>query len=223
MMKHRSLYSIAILFIPLLYGCGTAKQQMDFALDIPDDDRDSTLMDVDLNADSNVGFDIDLTADLEEIVDAVVGFVTNTPAVDMDIQKSELEQISGAQVEMSADGEVIKVTFSSAALFAINSSTLKVDSKPTLKTLAASLANSPGTNVDVIGYTDNEGSDEINLPLSEQRAHSVRNLLASHGVAPGRLTAVGKGAANPVADNSTNAGKQQNRRIEVYISLPKKK
>ncbi|GHT50145.1 hypothetical protein AGMMS49982_04920 [Bacteroidia bacterium] len=218
-MKHRSLYSIAILFLPLLYGCGAAKQQMDFALDIPGEDQNSTLM----NADSNAGFDIDLNADFEEIVDAVVGFVTNTPAVDLDIQKSELEQISGAQVEMSADGEVIKVTFSSAALFAINSSTLRVDSKPTLKKLAASLANNPGTNADVIGYTDNLGSDKINLPLSEQRAHSVRNFLARHGVATGRLTATGRGAASPVADNSTNEGKLQNRRIEVYISLPKKK
>ena len=72
--------------------------------------------------------------------------------------------------------------------------------------------------MDIQGYTDNTGNDGINLPLSENRAKSVYNYLISCGVAAGQFKNVsGFGSTNPVADNSTAAGRQANRRVEVYL------
>ena len=68
------------------------------------------------------------------------------------------------------------------------------------------------------GYTDNTGNDGINLPLSENRAKSVYNYLTSCGVKAGQFKNIqGFGSSNPVADNTTAAGRQQNRRVEVYL------
>ncbi|MCL2650347.1 MAG: OmpA family protein [Candidatus Azobacteroides sp.] len=140
----------------------------------------------------------------------------------MDKQKAELEKIKGAQVESINDGQAIKVTFESGILFATNSSTLSSASTTALSQFASSLQSNPDTDVQIFGHTDNTGSDGVNQPLSEQRASSVRNFLASQGVSSTRMTTQGFGSSQPVADNSTAAGRTQNRRVEVYI-LPNAK
>lgn len=140
----------------------------------------------------------------------------------MDKQKKELEQINGAQVESINDGQAIKVTFESGILFPTNSSTLNAASQNALSNFAASLVNNPDTDVQVYGHTDNTGNDAINNPLSERRAQSVSNFLKTKGVSNARITSQGFGSTQPVADNSTSAGKAQNRRVEVYI-LPNEK
>lgn len=136
----------------------------------------------------------------------------------MDKQKAELEKIQGAQVESMNDGEAIKVTFESGILFATNSSTLSQASKNSLSQFASSLKTNPDTDVQVYGHTDSSGSDKINIPLSQQRAQSVLDYLSGQGVGAGRMTSEGLGSSQPVADNSTSAGKAQNRRVEVYIT-----
>lgn len=135
----------------------------------------------------------------------------------MDKQKKELESINGAQVESVNDGQAIKVTFASGILFATNSSSLNSASQNALSQFAASLKNNPDTDVQITGHTDNTGSDAINNPLSEKRAQAVYNFLLQQGVAGNRMTSSGMGSTQPVADNSTSAGKAQNRRVEVYI------
>ena len=140
----------------------------------------------------------------------------------MDKQKAELEKIQGAQVESINDGQAIKVTFESGILFATNSSTLSAVSKTALSQFAASLQSNPDTDVQIYGHTDSSGNDNINLPLSQQRAQAVSSYLASQGVSNSRMTTQGMGSSQPVADNSTSAGKAQNRRVEVYI-LPNAK
>lgn len=140
----------------------------------------------------------------------------------MDKQAAELEQIEGAQVEKINDGEAIKVTFESGILFATNSSTLNTASRASLDKFATSLLNNPDTDVKIYGHTDSTGSDAINNPLSNRRAESVYNYLASKGVAGARMASQGFGSAQPVADNNTVAGKAQNRRVEVFI-LPNAK
>jgi outer membrane protein OmpA-like peptidoglycan-associated protein len=70
----------------------------------------------------------------------------------------------------------------------------------------------------VEGYTDTVGSDEFNQKLSEQRAEAVRDFLITQGVDQQTITAKGFGKANPVADNSTAEGRQQNRRVEIIVS-----
>ena len=76
----------------------------------------------------------------------------------------------------------------------------------------------PGLNLNIEGHTDSIGSDEFNQKLSEQRAEAVRKHLIEQGLPDDNLTAVGFGKSMPVADNSTVAGRQQNRRVEIVIS-----
>ena len=140
----------------------------------------------------------------------------------MDKQKAELEAIEGAQVESVNQGEAIKVTFESGILFASNSSTLNSASRSSLDKFATSLQNNPDTDVKIYGHTDSSGSDAINNPLSQRRAESVYNYLLSRGLSGSRIESQGFGSSQPVADNSTSAGKSQNRRVEVYI-LPNAK
>jgi len=140
----------------------------------------------------------------------------------MDKQAAELEKIEGAQVEKVNDGQAIKVTFESGILFATNSSTLNTASRESLDKFAESLLNNPDTDISIYGHTDSTGSDAINDPLSQRRAESVYNYLLSKGVSNNRMTFAGFGSSQPVADNSTTAGRAKNRRVEVFI-LPSAK
>jgi len=140
----------------------------------------------------------------------------------MDKQKKELENIEGAQVETVNDGEAIKVTFESGILFATNSSTLNQASKNALTKFASSLKTHSDTDISISGHTDSTGNDKINIPLSEQRAGSVMNYLMSQGVNSARMVSEGFGSSQPIADNTTTAGRAQNRRVEIYI-MPNEK
>ena len=140
----------------------------------------------------------------------------------MDKQKKELEAIQGAQVESTNDGQAIKVTFDSGILFATNSSALNAASQTSLTQFAASLRTYPDTYVEIYGHTDSTGSDKINIPLSNDRANSVEKFLERQGVGASRMASAGFGSSQPVADNGTAAGRQLNRRVEVFI-LPNEK
>ncbi|MDR3217588.1 MAG: OmpA family protein [Dysgonamonadaceae bacterium] len=140
----------------------------------------------------------------------------------MDKQKKELEQIESAKVEAINDGQAIKVTFDSGILFATNSSTLNQASKAALTQFANSLKSNPDTDVEIYGHTDSTGSDKINIPLSEQRASSVKAFLIEQSILAARLATAGLGSSQPVSDNATSLGKQQNRRVEVFI-IPNEK
>lgn len=140
----------------------------------------------------------------------------------MDKQKEELEQINDAQVESINDGQALKVTFESGILFATNSSSLNSASQTSLSQFATSLRNNPDTDIQIIGHTDNTGTDAINNPLSEKRAESVYNYLLQSGVNGNRMQFTGMGSTQPVADNGSVAGRSQNRRVEVFI-LPNEK
>ena len=136
----------------------------------------------------------------------------------MDKQKKELEaSIPDATVETVNNGEAIKVTFDSGILFATNSSTVSDASKSALRNFASSLNSNPDTNIKIIGHTDNTGRVEYNQTLSEKRAESVYDYLLNQSVSSNRMQFEGKGITDPVADNSTAAGRQQNRRVEILI------
>jgi outer membrane protein OmpA-like peptidoglycan-associated protein len=98
----------------------------------------------------------------------------------------------------------------------------KFDLRPIAREKLARLAGivlaHPGLNLDIEGHTDSTGSDELNQKLSDQRADSVRKYLIGQGLPETSLIAVGFGKSMPVADNSTAAGRQQNRRVEIIVS-----
>lgn len=142
----------------------------------------------------------------------------------MDKQKAELEKIEGAKVETVTDAnnlQGIKVTFESGILFATGKSDLNAASKTSLSKFAASLKETPETDITIYGHTDNTGSRELNQKLSEDRAAAVAKFMASNGVGNERMKTEGKAFDMPVADNATEAGRAQNRRVEIYITANK--
>lgn len=134
----------------------------------------------------------------------------------MDRQSRELEEdLEGAKVERIGEG--IKITFDSGILFDVNSYQLKGASKENIAELSEILQKYEDTNIMFSGYTDNTGSEEYNQKLSEDRAKAVAEYAAFTGVDAERMTIIGYGESDPVADNSTAAGRQQNRRVEIGI------
>ena len=149
----------------------------------------------------------------------------------MDKAAQQAAAIEGAQVEQVTDNnglKAVKVTFDSGILFGSGASTLSSSAKASLSKFANNvLKQNPEMDVDIYGFTDNQGwknstaeqSYQKNLNLSQERAQSVSTYLMSCGVAGGQIQKVeGLGEAEPVADNSTAAGRQENRRVEVYMS-----
>lgn len=103
-------------------------------------------------------------------------------------------------------------------LFDTGKADLRQAAREALARLAGVVSNYPSLHLDIEGHTDSTGSANFNQTLSEKRANAVRDYLISQGLSPDSLTAVGLGQDNPVADNSTAAGRQQNRRVEIVIS-----
>jgi outer membrane protein OmpA-like peptidoglycan-associated protein len=134
----------------------------------------------------------------------------------MDKQAEELRKDMG-NAKIERVGEGIKITFESGILFKSSSYDLQPSAISDINTLATTLKKYGDTNVIVEGHTDASGNDAINKPLSENRAKSVASQLLAQGVEASRITTQGFGSAVPVADNTTAAGKQANRRGEVAI------
>jgi outer membrane protein OmpA-like peptidoglycan-associated protein len=119
------------------------------------------------------------------------------------------------QTQETARGLIVNM---SDVLFAFNKYELKSDAQVKLARVSGILATYPNLKLQVEGYTDNIGSDDYNLKLSEERATAVQAFLIGQGVQPENITAQGYGKADPVADNSTNSGRAENRRVELVVS-----
>ncbi len=134
----------------------------------------------------------------------------------MDKQAAEIERdIEGAKVERVGEG--IKITFSSGILFDVDKSDLKSQYRGELTELSKILNKYEDTNILLVGHTDSTGSEDYNLELSKKRAGSVASYLATQNVNSARFTTDGYGESQPVATNDTEAGRAQNRRVEVAI------
>jgi outer membrane protein OmpA-like peptidoglycan-associated protein len=115
----------------------------------------------------------------------------------------------------SARGLIVNM---SDVLFDTGKYTLKPGTQISLAKVSGILESYPGLKVQVEGYTDSTGSDELNQKLSENRAGAVKDFLVGQGVSMNNITAEGFGKADPVADNSSSAGRQQNRRVNLVVS-----
>lgn len=134
----------------------------------------------------------------------------------MDSQAEDLQdRLPNARVERVGEG--IAVTFDSGILFAVNQATLQPAGQQNLRDLVASLEEYEGTEVLVVGHTDSTGEEAYNQSLSERRADAARNFLTGAGLDAGRVRAMGRGELEPIASNDTDAGRQQNRRVELAI------
>ena len=145
----------------------------------------------------------------------VVGVVTRE-ADQAQRQNSQLQQqIDELNAKQTERGLVMTL---GDLLFATGRSELRAGTANNLGKLAIFLGQHPERQVLIEGHTDNVGSEEMNLSLSQRRADSVMHYLTNQGVSPSRLGASGKGESMPVAGNESASGRQMNRRVEIIIS-----
>lgn len=140
----------------------------------------------------------------------------------MDVQEAKLRQkMKGTGVSVTRSGDQIILNMPNNVTFDSNASQLKPAGANTLSGVAMVLKEYEDTRVHIIGHTDSSGSRELNMRLSEQRAESVGTALITMGVDASRLSMSGVGPDQPVASNSTAAGKAQNRRVTLTLSPTK--
>lgn len=139
----------------------------------------------------------------------------------MDKAAEAAAEIENATVQTVTDANnltAVKVTFDSGVLFATNKYALNANAKTNLQQLSKVLKEYSDADVAIYGHTDSTGSDAINDPLSVNRAKAVSDYLLSLGVSNNQIKSVeGFGSKQPVADNSTAAGRAENRRVEIYM------
>lgn len=141
----------------------------------------------------------------------------------MDKQQKEFEDAL-AQEKMNNELEIerveenlLKLSLNSEVSFDFDSAMIKEAFEPSLNKLAGVLVKYDRTYVKIVGHTDSTGSEAYNQKLSLSRAQSVARILASQGVSEGRLISEGKGESDPRATNDTEAGRQLNRRVEIFV------
>ena len=147
------------------------------------------------------------------------GVIGNQVGKSMDEQEAamrrELAAVEAANIQRNAD--VLAVTFRSDHLFAVGSANLNAGSFNEISRVSRVLNQYPDTSIQVAGHTDSTGSEQSNQVLSENRAANVKNALVGQGVDPNRISTIGFGESAPVADNSTESGRQLNRRVVITI------
>lgn len=138
----------------------------------------------------------------------------------MQKQRAEMEQATagtGVGISQTADNQ-LKVDIPADVSFDVGRHAIKPNMRPVLDRLASTLNQHPVTTVTIVGHTDSTGSDAVNDPLSINRAAATRDYLVQRGVSAQRIAIDGRGSRQPVADNSTAAGRAMNRRVEIFIA-----
>ncbi|MEI6946235.1 OmpA family protein [Paraflavisolibacter sp. H34] len=156
------------------------------------------------------------------IIGAAVGGTTGAViGRKMDKQAEEMKKVLG-DAEVKRVGEGIVVEFKEKILFGFNSADLGANSQNGLTKLTEVLQRYPDTNIEIIGHTDDKGTDAYNQTLSEKRAASVATFLKGKGISSARITTLGKGESDPKVANDTDANRAENRRVEFVITANEK-
>lgn len=141
----------------------------------------------------------------------------------MDSQKQDLEKnlkkerdAGNARVEKLPD-DVVKITMTNQTAFDTGSAEIKPSFRATMDRLAEVVVRYGKTSLTIVGHTDSEGTTQFNQELSRKRAQAVADYFRSKNVNPARLEAIGKGETEPVASNKSEAGRQANRRVEIFV------
>ena len=135
-----------------------------------------------------------------------------------DRQEAALRRdLQGTGVDVVRNGDNITLNMPGNITFAFDSSGLQPQFYPVLDNVANTLTQYNQTVIEVAGHTDNVGTDAYNQTLSQQRANSVASYLTGKGVMQQRMIVVGAGEAHPISSNDTDAGRAQNRRVEITI------
>lgn len=154
---------------------------------------------------------------LGTVIGAVVGGAAGVAiGAYMDKQAKDIEdEVEDVKVVRVEEG--IDVTFDSGILFGFDKSDLNPNAKENIAKLSRILNEYPDTRLTIQGHTDSKGDENYNRSLSSKRANAVRDYLVANGVKGGRLNTTAYGETAPIATNETEAGRAQNRRVEVVI------
>lgn len=149
---------------------------------------------------------------------AVGGAIGNA----MDEKERKIRQIASERDAKAMEVErlredLLRVSVSSEASFDFDRSEIKPEFKPTLNKVAGVLRDDPGVRISIIGFTDSIGTEAYNLRLSQRRADATASYLIAQGVPASQIVTEGLGEAEPRASNQTEAGRAQNRRVEIYL------
>jgi len=150
------------------------------------------------------------------LVGAAGGYIWSRHMQDKKAAMERATAGSGVQVTQTADNQ-LKLNIPSDVSFDTGRADIKPNLRPILDQFAHGLSTQPNTEVRIIGHTDSTGTPAINDPLSVQRAQSTKNYLIARGVDPNRIIIAGRGDREPIADNSTEAGRARNRRVEIFL------
>lgn len=160
---------------------------------------------------NNQGRDAARGAILGAAVGAIAGNI-------LDRQEAALRNaVSNPNIQIMNHGDYLQVVLPEGILFATDSAAVSGVAQGDLYAVAQNLNQYPNSRVQVVGHTDDTGSAAHNMELSQRRARSVAGILTAGGVAPARISTVGRGENQPVASNSSDAGRAQNRRVEILI------
>jgi outer membrane protein OmpA-like peptidoglycan-associated protein len=156
------------------------------------------------------------------IIGAAVGGATGAViGHKMDKQAEEMKKVL-VDAEVRRVGEGIVIDFKEKVLFGFDRSDLGANAATNLDKLINVLNKYPDTDIQILGHTDNKGTDEYNQGLSERRATSVSGYLKNHGISSSRVSTKGMGENDPIASNDTEEGRSQNRRVEFVITANEK-
>ncbi|MCY7312656.1 MAG: OmpA family protein [Pseudoxanthomonas sp.] len=211
--------AVAVLSTVMLGGCATYTGQTTDPND-PNRTRSGALIGAGIGAVAGLLSGGDATERRQRaLVGAGVGGLAGgSIGAYQDRQEAELRrQTAGTGIDVSRDGDVIKLNLPDGVTFDFGKYDLKPQFYPALNNVASTLREYNQTIVEVTGHTDSVGSADFNQRLSERRANSVGNYLMGQGLIRERFEILGMGKNSPIADNGTDAGRAQNRRVEIRV------
>lgn len=149
-------------------------------------------------------------------VGALGGYVWSRQMEQKKIAMQRATVGTGVAVTQTPDNQ-LKLNIPTDVSFDTNRADIKPNLRPILDQFAQGLSSQPNTEIRIIGHTDNTGSDAVNDPLSVRRAQSTKDYLTERGVDANRIMVMGRGEREPVAENTTAAGRAKNRRVEIFL------
>ena len=150
---------------------------------------------------------------------AVAGNVWSKRQEDRRVALEQATRGTGVEVSRTTDNQ-LKLNIPNDVSFDVNSAAIRPSMRSVLDPFAANLRDDANARVSIVGHTDSTGSDALNGPLSMDRAQSVRDYLMSRGVPASHMQTAGRGEREPVADNTSDAGRARNRRVEIFLREP---
>ena len=143
--------------------------------------------------------------------------LARTPTLEGDVEQRLRQELTGTGVQVIRNGDTLQLVMPGNITFASGSSDIASSFYPTLNSLVKVFKEFDQNGINIVGHTDSTGSQELNMRLSRERATSVASYLSGQGVSGARISSAGVGPSQPIASNDTEAGRAQNRRVEITL------